>query len=232
LISTPAAQAAEGAVAMAPLFVGLVAHGVCIRSGALAVDGGAGTPRPSLLACVEYTPSLMRSLHKPTLRTVMLTACVATSGCISGFKHPLSPPAQAYIDNRLIGSWSCVTEDEKPLGLSFAKFDSRQYYLRIADPTSTPDDARAFATRLEERDFLNVHSIGPKASDEWNLSQYSFTESGQLKLKYVDPEPFEDVLDDPQAVRDRLVSRLEDPEVVQDFVTCTRRDADQAQSGR
>jgi len=166
------------------------------------------------------------------LRVLLLAGCLATSGCISGFKHPLGPTSQAYIDNRLLGSWSCVTEERKPVGLNFVKFDSRQYYLRITDSRSEPDDARAFATRLEELDFLNVRSIGPKADDEWTFSQYSFTEAGQLKLKYVDPQPFEDVLDDPEAVRDRLVSQLEDPEVVQDFMTCTRRDSDQPQSER
>jgi hypothetical protein len=34
--------------------------------------------------------------------------------------------------------------------------------------------------------------------------------------------PFEDVVDDAASVRTRLESHLQDPEVVQDFLSCTR----------
>ncbi len=162
-------------------------------------------------------------------RLLLLAACVATSGCITGFKHPLGPASRGYIDDRLLGVWSCVAADDPgQLELSLVKFDSRQYYVRIADSKSEPSDGRAFATRLEETDFLNLHQIGPKADGEWTFLQYSVSEGGQLTMKYVDPQPFEDILDDPQAVRDRLASRLDDPEVVGDGLACARHELDPA----
>jgi hypothetical protein len=55
--------------------------------------------------------------------------------------------------------------------------------------------------------------------------------AGHLTLKYVEPQAFEDILDEPQAVRDRLAARLEDPEVMADFLGCTPRNAAHTKPG-
>ncbi len=167
--------------------------------------------------------------HRTLLPLVMW---VATTGCITGFRHPLGPVGQGYIDERLLGAWTCVsTTDQGPGELTFLKFDGSQYYMHMADRQSEPQDLRAVATRLEEASFVSLRVIGPKANDEWTVLQYTISDAGQLTLKYVDPQAFEDIIDEPQAIRDRLVTRLEDPEVLADLLRCTRRDATRTNAG-
>lgn len=162
-------------------------------------------------------------------RLIPLVLCVGTAGCITGFTHPLGPAGQAHIDARLLGTWKCVsTSDEGRADpgssgdLIFRKFDSSQYYAHMADGESQPADIRALATLLGDSSFLSLRVIGPKPDDEWTILQYTFPDASHLTLMYVEPEPFKDVLDEPQAVRDRLEARLGDPDVVSDFLQCTR----------
>src|SRR4029450_5714307 len=133
---------------------------------------------------------------------VPLALCLVAAGCITGFRDPLASVAQAHIDERLLGPWACVsTSDQSPGDLTFLKFDSSQYYLRMADKESQPQDLRAIATRLEDSSFLSTRVIGPKPDDEWSILEYRFSDTTHLTLKYVDPQAFEDILDEPDADR-------------------------------
>lgn len=72
--------------------------------------------------------------------------------------------------------------------------------------------------------FLNVRAFGPKPEDEWTFLQYALVDADYLSFRYVDPQPFEHVIDDALAVSGSLASHLEDPEVIKDFLACTRAD--------
>ena len=157
---------------------------------------------------------------------LLVVTCLATTGCITGFRHPLGPVGDGYIDDRLLGVWTCVsTTDASPGEITFLKFDSRQYYVRMTDGQSEAQDLRAVSTRLEQSSFLSLRMIGPKPEEEWTVLQYTIPDGAHLTLKYVNPDRFEDVIDDWQAVRDLLASSLEDSEVVSELLQCARHEA-------
>jgi hypothetical protein len=167
----------------------------------------------------------LRSGHA-RLPFVALVACVASAGCLVGFKHPLGSVRQSFIDRPLLGSWVCRSRDDpKPIDLTFTDFDGRQYLLESDDHKTERYSDRVLATHIENSTFLGLRAIAPKAEDEWTVLEYAFGDANGLSLKIVDPEPFEDVLDEPAAVRDRLAERLDDPEVIQDLLSCTRPDS-------
>ena len=155
---------------------------------------------------------------------LLMAACVITSGCITGFKHPLGPPEEGFIEPRLLGTWACTsTDDPKPSLITFIDFDGKQYYIQSAgDGEGDPSHSRAFATRIEDVPFLNVRDLGPKAENDWTFIAYAVPDADHLRLRLVDPQPFEDVVDDPPSVKQRLANQLQDPELLLDWVSCTR----------
>jgi hypothetical protein len=171
----------------------------------------------------------LRSGHA-RLSFVTLVACVASTGCLSGFKHPLGPVRQSFIDEPLLGSWVCrSSNDPKPVDVTFTDFDGRQYLVQSDDDKAEPYSHRVLATHVENSTFLSLRAIAPKAEDDWTVLEYAFDDANHLSLKIVDPQPFEDVIDDPAAVRDRLAGSLDDPEVIQDLLSCTRPDSSSTQ---
>ena len=83
--------------------------------------------------------------------------------------------------------------------------------------------AIASSAPVSSKTFLSLRPVAPKAEDEWTLLQYALSGANHLSLGLVDPEPFEDVLDDAVAVRERLAERLDDPEVIREQLSCTRQ---------
>jgi hypothetical protein len=135
----------------------------------------------------------LRSGHA-RLSFVALVACVASTGCLSGFKHPLGPVRQSFIDKPLLGSWVCRSSDDpQAVDLRFTDFDGRQYLVQSDDHKAEPYSHRVLATHVENSTFLSVRAIAPKAEDEWIVLEYALGDANHLSLKIVDPQPFEDV---------------------------------------
>ena len=160
------------------------------------------------------------------LPVLALAACLFCTGCLSGFRHPLGSTRESYIDKLLLGTWVCRSSDDpQPIDLTFVDFDGRQYLLQLDDHKSEHYSNRVLATRVEGSTFLSLRAVAPKAEDEWSILEYSFADASHLALKLVDPQQFEDVIDDAKAVRDRLAERLDDPEVIEGLLSCTRQDS-------
>jgi hypothetical protein len=159
---------------------------------------------------------------------LIVTSCLTLIGCLSGFKHPLGPADEGFIEAQLLGRWECVSTDDPSPGLTITilDFDGKQYYIQAAEPGKDEvSHSRAYATRVEGVPFLNVQGIGPKPEDEWTFLEYVLLDGDHLGFRLVDPQPFEDVIDDAPSVSARLGSRLQDPDVVHDFLSCTRTEA-------
>jgi hypothetical protein len=157
----------------------------------------------------------------------VIVTCLVLSGCLSGFQHPLGPAGEGFIEPQLLGQWECVSADgPSPGPITIIDFDGKQYYIQSEFEKGEVSHSRAYATRIEEVPFLNVRGIGPKPDDEWTFVQYALVDADHLVFRYVDPQPFEDVIDDALGVSGRLVGSLENPEVVQDFLSCTRAAGD------
>lgn len=162
--------------------------------------------------------AMRRQVARFTIAVLVLSA----TACLSGFKHPVSPPSQGFVESGLLGAWHCADADGRgPVDLTFANFDGRQYLLQADDYQSPPSSSRVIAGRVDDATFLSVREASPKPGYEWTVLGYSFGD-GELKLQYVDPDAFKDVMDDSQAVRARLSDHLQDPEVVREMLTCVQ----------
>ncbi len=167
----------------------------------------------------------MIRLRKATNLTIV-ASCLTLTACLSGFKHPLGTADAGFIEPELLGRWECISADDPSPGpMTILDFDGKQYYIRLESEKEEPGHFRAYATRVEETPFLNVRAIGPKPEDEWTFLEYALVDADHLRFRYVDPQPFEDVIDDGPGVRARLESHLQDPEILQDFLSCTRTEA-------
>ena len=167
----------------------------------------------------------MIRLRKATNLTIV-ASCLTLTACLSGFKHSLGTADEGFIEPELLGRWECISADDPSPGpMTILDFDGKQYYIRLESEKEEPGHFRAYATRAEETPFLNVRAIGPKPEDEWTFLEYALVDADHLRFRYVDPQPFEDVIDDGPGVRARLESSLQDPEILQDFLSCTRTEA-------
>lgn len=154
---------------------------------------------------------------------LVLVAGLLSAGCLSGFHHPLGPPEGGFIEPPLPGRWSCASSDDpKPSELTVIDFDGKQYYLETSGGgDSDRGRYRAHATRVGGSPFLSVREIG-RDEEEWQFLEYDVRQTDRLTLRYVDPDAFEDVIDDATAVRERLEEQLHVPGVVGDLLSCTR----------
>jgi len=164
-------------------------------------------------------------MRRPT-GVLTVASCVALSGCLSGFAHPLGPAEDGFIESELLGRWECVSaEDQEPGALTFFDFDGRQYYmLSTEEGTEEPGHLRAHATRIDGVPFLNVQAIGPKPKDEdeWNFIEYTFPDADHLTLRIVNPQLFEEIAADAHLVREHLASHRNEPDALVDLLSCER----------
>lgn len=146
-------------------------------------------------------------------------------GCLAGFKHPLGPASSSTVDDRLLGAWKCSDRGGGQLmTLAFVNFDGRQYFARMTDGKKESGSYRALGHQIGDSTFLSLRVIEPKAEDEWTILEYRI-ESSTLRLRDVKPGAFEDLMDDPRAVRESLAARLDDPDAIGDFAMCHQSDA-------
>jgi hypothetical protein len=151
---------------------------------------------------------------------LMVATCVIPTACITGFKYPLGSIEEAFIEPNLLGSWTCSSADEPtPSVLKIIDFDGKQYY--IESPEGDPSHFRALGHRIEDVSFLSVRELGAK-DDDWTFLEYALPDADHLSLRAVETAPFEDVIDDPPSVRQRLAEQMQDPEVVAALLSCTR----------
>jgi hypothetical protein len=156
---------------------------------------------------------------------LMVAACLISSACITSFKHPLGAVEDGFIEPHLLGTWACTAvDDPTPSLITILNFDGKQYYIQSSGGgKNEPSHSRALATRIEELAFLSVRELGPNGDDEWTFLEYSLSDADHLKFRLVDPARFEDVVDDPPSVRQRLAEQIQDPEVLVGLLSCTRQ---------
>ena len=156
---------------------------------------------------------------------LMVAACLFPSACITGFKHPLGTVEDGFIEPRLLGTWACTDVDDPTRSqITIMDYDGKQYYIESSGGgTSDVSRFRAFATRVEELAFLSLRELGSNGDEEWAFLEYTLSDADHLRFRLVDPARFEDVVDDPPSVRQRLAEQSQDPEVVVGLLSCTRR---------
>jgi hypothetical protein len=145
--------------------------------------------------------------------------------CITGFKHPLGAVEEGFIESMLLGTWRCSsTDDPTPFLITFMDFDGKQYYLLSSDGgSSEPSHLRGVATRIEDVAFLSVRALDSDGDGEWMVLEYALSDADHLTFRLVDSAPFEDIVDDPPSVRERLAWHLQYPETFVDLLSCARQ---------
>jgi len=158
-------------------------------------------------------------------RLLLVAASIIPSACITGFAHPLGAAEDGFIESSLLGTWTCTSIDDPMPGLvRIMDFDGKQYYIQSSGGGNSEDShARAFATRIEDVTFLSTRDLGSDQKDEWTFLEYALSDTNHLRFRLVDPARFEDVVDDPASVRQRLAEQLQDPEVFVGLLSCTRQ---------
>ncbi len=108
--------------------------------------------------------------------------------------------------------------------MTILDFDGTQYYIQSSNgDKNEPSHSRALATRIEDVAFLSVRDLGSNRDDEWMFLEYTLPDSDHLEFRLVDPQRFEDVVDDAPSVRQRVAEQLRDPELFIGLLSCTRR---------
>ena len=153
---------------------------------------------------------------------LLVATCLIPTACITDFKHPLGPVEEAFIEPNLVGSWKCSSADDPtPNVVRIMDFDGKQYYIEFDEGKSEPARLRGLAHRVEDAAFLSVRGLQTK-DEEWNLLAYALSDSDHLEFGLVDAPSFEDVMDDPLSVKQRLAEQMHDPEVVASLLSCVR----------
>jgi hypothetical protein len=153
-----------------------------------------------------------------------MVVSLVSSACITGFKHPLGAAEDGFIESKLLGTWECTSiDDPTPSLITLMDFDGKQYYIQSSAGSSEPSHFRAFATRIDDVAFLSARELRLNLEDEWAFLEYELSDADHLRLLFVDPVRFEDVVDDPPSVRQRLAGQLQDPEVFTDWLSCARQ---------
>jgi hypothetical protein len=158
-------------------------------------------------------------------RLLFMGVSLALSACITGFTHPLGEAEDGFIESNLLGTWACTSVDDPTSSLiTLMDFDGRQYYIQFSGGSKAPSHYRAIATRIDDVGFLSARELKLNLEDDWSYLEYALSDASHLELRLVAAERFEDVVDDPPSVRQRLAVQLQDPEVVTDLLSCARQD--------
>lgn len=129
---------------------------------------------------------------------VLLVFLVWSSGCAPMSVHPLSDPATAEIDQRLIGVWYPQDTEEGHGYVHFVESKDKGWLdVVIIDYKKSGgvgiETLQMFTTKLGQHHFMNIidrplTEVGKKNEDEkYNLIFYEFLE-GNLSFRFMTPE--------------------------------------------
>lgn len=152
---------------------------------------------------------------------LVAAAALVELGCITDFPQPLVPAAEGVIEPQLTRAWRCVgAEDPVPVLLTFVEFDETQFLVTASAGGEEPAQHRAHASRVGGVAFLSVQSIHPTREKGWTILEYSFTKGDGLRLRAVNPQPFEEVSEDPEGVRNLLERNVDNEEFFVPALEC------------
>ncbi len=110
------------------------------------------------------------------------------SACVPESVHPLSDPAQAKVDVRLVGLWSARKDDEDALLHFIPRSDGWTEIVMVSYRNGREAGEwsvfRMFPSRIDGRDYMNVRFIAEAAerakSKRFFLARYQLSQDGAL----------------------------------------------------
>jgi hypothetical protein len=136
----------------------------------------------------------------------LAVATLVLAGCPYGSEFPLSDPAEAVIDQALLGVWAGQSDDGDIIAMDIRASGAGRLAIVAADPTeSDAESVPAFVTVIGGEKFLNVHD------EAWFFLNYRIA-AGTLRLRLVDDALFEGTSHaSPAELRAFIQAHLADP---------------------
>ena len=145
-------------------------------------------------------------------RAALVVFLAALSGCPFSSRYPLSDPAAAVPDSKLIGTWRTQDPESREWNsLTILVFNDHEMVAFAPDKSAEKVDAfRFFPTSIGAERFLSIQGLG--GTDEgWYYARYEIVQ-GRLHLKIVDDGLLEKVqVGSSSELRDLLRQHLADP---------------------
>jgi hypothetical protein len=113
----------------------------------------------------------------------LLTLLLLT-GCPYESREPLSSPADAKMDGKLLGRWKYEDKESKEVGfLTVLRFNDTEVLIVTEEGgKKVPDMMRGFVTTVEGRNFLNIQEMkGAYGDRKWIFVSYTI---GACDLTY------------------------------------------------
>ena len=149
-------------------------------------------------------------------------SCLFLSGCMPESDQPLSDPKDAVIDQRLLGVWLWIGEDESEGGLSFMHFVANNQQIIdvviVGHPVSdgaSVSGYKVFTTTSGSQNYLNIKEWSPEkdeVSKNYMFARYEI--SGQDILTIWVMEGLDTIIEAIEA--GRLKGRIEKGRYISD----------------
>lgn len=132
----------------------------------------------------------MKRLLSPRPAIILLVpVLLLLSACIPDSKYPLPPPADGKGDDRLIGRWVSMEEDEKGYA-DISSSGGGRYLVRIVDKPDRDEEARyeILTTAIGDRWYMSILPVG-RAEDTspktrpYMIAIYDISGEGILSIR-------------------------------------------------
>lgn len=145
----------------------------------------------------------------------VLAAAVALPGCLS--ETPIAPGAATPIDERLVGTWRCVSGNQDVVSiLTIARQSATAYAGTLAEFGHEPGSFEAYLVGRGSNALANVKDLETDSAERWTLMRPTLYRPDLLHVETVDSDHkapgFSAALKDPKK-RDALF---------EDAFTCVR----------
>ena len=134
------------------------------------------------MRAAEAMNDLMKSRVMPVLFCVLLLFLLA--GCPYESRSPLGKPAEAKIDEKLLGRWKFEDKEKKESGLvTISRFNESELLIVLEEEGKKEQGMmRGFVTDIDGTKFLNLQDMqGGYKARKWIFVRY---ETGDCSLTY------------------------------------------------
>lgn len=150
-----------------------------------------------------------------------LLPSVLLLGCPHDSATPLADFSDVSLDDRLVGSWRCVSSDgEEPAMLSFSRVGPAELQATLSDDDEDASRFRLRSAKAGSTQLVNVEALQKTDKAFWSLARLTLHRAGILQVELAREEPFKEASTaGPREVIDRSLER---GDLFEDLCVCTR----------
>jgi len=142
-------------------------------------------------------------------------------GCPYDSTTPVAEPGDAPLDERLIGSWRCVSSaSEEPHVISFSRVDATELRAVVHAGDDDPGPFRLKSAKAGAAQLVNVEALEAANKKPWSLARFTLHRADVLQIELAREEPFDQApSDSPRTVVPRALER---GDLFADWCVCAR----------